>query len=267
MDALTAVHAGRGRLELRGLTHDFPGPAGPVTVLAQVDLTVAAGSFVTLVGASGSGKSTLLALVAGLLTPTRGEVLLDGRPTGGPGPDRGLVLQTGALYPWRTVEQNIAFGLEVVGVRRHERRARVDWYLRELGLDALRASLPRQLSGGQKQRVAIARALACEPGVLLLDEPFAALDVQTKEDMQVFLRQIWRDTGTTIVMVTHDVEESVFLADRVVVLASDPGRVVADLTVTLAPVRTLAVKRTAPFLELRAKVEDLVRGEHGRRTA
>jgi NitT/TauT family transport system ATP-binding protein len=174
------------------------------------------------------------------------------------------VLQTGALYPWRTVEQNVAFGLELLPLSTSERTRRVDWYLAEVGLTHARHALPRQLSGGQRQRVAIARALACEPEVLLLDEPFGALDVQTKEDMQVFLRRIWADTQTTMVMVTHDVEEAVFLAQRVIVLAADPGRVVADLAVDLPAERGLEIKRDPHFLELRATVEDMVRLQHRR---
>jgi NitT/TauT family transport system ATP-binding protein len=258
----------RGVLELSGVGKDFRRKGGTVRALEGIDLTVARGSFVCLVGASGSGKSTLLSLIAGLFPPSTGDILLDGNPVLGPGPDRGLVCQSGAVYPWRTVERNVAFGLELVRLSKEERRQRVDWYLDETGLTALRHHLPKQLSGGQRQRVAIARALACEPEVLLLDEPFGALDVQTKEDMQVFIRRIWTHSkaghgaGRTTVMVTHDVEEAVFLGERVIVLASDPGRIAADLTVDLDPARDLAVKRTPEFLALRAQVEDLVRTYH-----
>jgi NitT/TauT family transport system ATP-binding protein len=245
-------------LELAGVGMSF----GSTRALDAVDLSVHKGQFLCVVGASGSGKSTLLSIVAGLTRPTDGRVLLDGAPVDGPGPDRGLVFQSGAVYPWRTVERNVGFGLELLPLTRAERRARVDWYLAETGLLALRHALPRQLSGGQRQRVAIARALACEPEVLLLDEPFGALDVQTKEDMQVFIRRVWQDTGTTVVMVTHDVEEAVFLGQRVVVLASSPGRVAEDVMVKLPEDRDLSVKRTPPFLNLRASVEDLVRTYH-----
>jgi NitT/TauT family transport system ATP-binding protein len=249
-----------GSLTLSGIGKAYAGnPA-----LSDVALRVGDGSFVCVVGASGSGKSTLLSIVAGLIRPSSGEVRLDGRPVIGPGPERGLVCQSGAVFPWRTVERNIAFGLELLGLSRAERRKRVDWYLAETGLIPFRDALPRQLSGGQRQRVAIARALACEPDVLLLDEPFGALDVQTKEDMQVFLRQLWRDTGTTVLMVTHDVEEAVFLGQRVVVLASDPGRVAEDVTVNLPDDRDLPVKRTPEFQRVRASVEDLVRTYHRR---
>ncbi|MEV4318790.1 ABC transporter ATP-binding protein [Actinocrispum sp. NPDC049592] len=249
-------------LELRGVTRRFQVRRRTVQALDGIDLTVPEGQFLCVVGASGSGKSTLLSLVAGLDTPTEGTVLVDGRPVTGPGPDRGLVPQAGTLYPWRTVERNVAFGLELLAVNSAERARRVDWYLAETGLSEFRRSLPRQLSGGQQQRVAIARALACEPEVLLLDEPFGALDVQTKEDMQVLIRQIWLDTGTTVLMVTHDVEEAVFLGQRVVVLASDPGRIAEDITVDLPRHRDLSVKRTPGFLSLRATIEDLVRAQH-----
>jgi NitT/TauT family transport system ATP-binding protein len=235
---------------------------GAFTALDDISLDVAAGEFVCLVGASGSGKSTLLSLIAGLTRPTAGVIALSGTPVAGPGPDRGLVFQSGAVFPFRTVERNVAFGLELLGLPRAELRRRVDWYLAETGLTALRDKLPRQLSGGQRQRVAIARALACEPEVLLLDEPFGALDVQTKEDMQLFIRRVWQDTGTTVLMVTHDVEEAVFLGQRVVVLACDPGRVAADLPVELPADRDLTVKRTPGFVALRARVEDQVRAFH-----
>jgi NitT/TauT family transport system ATP-binding protein len=250
----------RGVLELSGVTKDYP---GGTRALSGIDLTVPRGAFVSIVGASGSGKSTLLSLVAGLARPTAGTVTLDGHPVTGPGPDRGLVFQHGAVYPWRTVERNVAFGLELLPrLPRAERAQRVAWYLAETGLTALAKALPRQLSGGQRQRVAIARALACEPEVLLLDEPFGALDVQTKEDMQLLIRQIWADTATTAVMVTHDVEEAVFLGQRVIVLGSHPGRIVADLPIPLGDHRDLTTKRRPDFLALRAQVEDLVRTHH-----
>jgi NitT/TauT family transport system ATP-binding protein len=249
-------------LSLSGVGKDFRARGRTVRALDGIDLVAAPGDFVCVVGASGSGKSTLLSLVAGLMPPTSGEIRLHGRPVTGPGPDRGLVPQAGTLYPWRTVERNVAFGLELLPLDRAERARRVSWYLAETGLAGLRKSLPRQLSGGQQQRVAIARALACEPEVLLLDEPFGALDVQTKEDMQVLVRQVWQDTGTTVLMVTHDVEEAVFLGQRVIVLSCDPGRIAAEIPVDLPDDRTLDVKRSAGFLELRAAIEDLVRAHH-----
>jgi NitT/TauT family transport system ATP-binding protein len=248
-------------LRLVGVSKSY----GTTRALDTVDLTIQRGQFVSVVGASGSGKSTLLSIVAGLVAPTSGQVLLDENPISGPGPDRGLVFQHGAVYPWRTVERNVGFGLELLPrLSRAERAARVAWYLEETGLTALRKALPKELSGGQRQRVAIARALVCEPEVLLLDEPFGALDVQTKEDMQLLTRRIWADTGTTVLIVTHDVEEAVFLGQRVVVLGSDPGRVVADLDVPLGDDRPLTTKRDPAFLALRSSIEDMVRAYHHR---
>lgn len=205
-------------------------------------------------------------MIAGPIPASAGHVMLDGKRVQGPGPDRGLVLQRESLYPWRTVERNVAFGLELLPISRSERARRVDWYLRETGMTAARTQLPRQLSGGQRQRVAIARALACEPDVLLLDEPFGALDVQTKEDMQIFLRQVWEQTGITVVMVTHDVEEAVFCSQRVLVLASDPGRIAEEMPVDLPALRDLTVKRSARFLELRARARDTLVAAACRRT-
>jgi NitT/TauT family transport system ATP-binding protein len=252
-----------GMLELRGVAKDFRVDGHTRRVLDAVDLQVSRGEFICVVGASGSGKSTLLSLVAGLSMPTEGEIILDGHPVTGPGPDRGLVFQTKSLYPWRTVERNVAFGLELLPLDKAERRRRVEWHLAEVGLTGFEHALPRRLSGGQQQRVAIARALVCEPDVMLLDESFGALDVQTKEDMQVLIRRVWRDTGTTVLMVTHDVEEAVFLGGRVIVLSIDPGRVVAETEVELPDDRDLTLKRAPEFLSQRASIEDLVRAHHG----
>jgi NitT/TauT family transport system ATP-binding protein len=252
-------------LELAGVVAEFAAPRrGRTRVLDGVDLVIGAGEFACLVGASGSGKSTLLNLVAGLLRPTAGRITVNGAEVTGPGPDRGLVFQSGSLFPWRTVAANVAFGLELLPISRAERAQRVGWYLRETGLERLAQSLPKQLSGGQRQRVAIARALVGEPAVLLLDEPFAALDVQTKEDMQMFLRRVWQDTGTTVLMVTHDVEEAVLLGQRVLVLSSDPGRIAAEIPIGLPAPRSLDLRRAPEFLALRRTVEDLVRTQHRR---
>ncbi|MEW9530314.1 ABC transporter ATP-binding protein [Microbispora sp. NPDC049125] len=263
-------------LRIEGLTKEFV-PGRPV--LQDIDLAVSPGEFVCVVGASGSGKSTLLGLIAGLSRPTEGRVLLDGHEVLGPGPDRGLVFQTASLFPWRDVARNVAFGLESLGVPRGARAERVRWLLDEVGLGHLAGALPGRLSGGQQQRVSIARALACSPRVLLLDEPFGALDVQTKEDMQLFIRQVWQDVATgpvreapaappdpahrsTVVMVTHDVEEAVFLGQRVLVLSSDPGRISQDIPIDLPEPRTLEIKRSPGFLAVKAAVEDQVRAEH-----
>ncbi|MGP3956579.1 ABC transporter ATP-binding protein [Nonomuraea sp. 3N208] len=244
-------------LVLRDVAKEYGGKR----VLDGIGLELDPGDFVCMVGASGSGKSTLLSMIAGLEQVTGGTMELDGVPVSGPGPERGLVFQSGALFPFLTVAENVGFGLRLLPLKAAERRRRVEWYLSEVGLLPLADALPKELSGGERQRVAIARALACEPSVLLLDEPFGALDVQTKEDMQLFLHQVWRDTGATVLMVTHDVEEAVLLGRRVIVLTSDPGRVAAELPVPLPGRRELAIKRTPDFLALRATVEDLIRGK------
>ncbi|MEY2478018.1 MAG: NitT/TauT family transport system ATP-binding protein [Actinomycetota bacterium] len=240
------------KLEMVGLVKEY----GDLRVLDGVDVCVASGELVSLVGASGCGKSTLLAVAAGLVPATSGAVLLDGHPVAGPGPDRGLVFQSYTLYPWRTVRENVAFGLELQKLGKPEIRARVDRYLEVMGLTAFADALPRALSGGMKQRVAIARALATGPEVLLLDEPFGALDSQTRSLMQEFLLDVWRETGTTILFVTHDVEEAVFLSERIYVLSSHPGRVVEEIQVPFERHRTREVLTDPRCHELVAHVRD-----------
>ncbi|MDP9389683.1 MAG: ABC transporter ATP-binding protein [Actinomycetota bacterium] len=248
------------KLEAVGLVKEFPTRRGPLRVLDGVDLRVDEGELVCLVGSSGCGKSTLLAIAAGLEPPTAGAVLLDGEPVTGPGADRGLVFQGYSLYPWRTVAQNVAFGLELAGFPRAEIARRVEHRLSVVGLSGFADALPAQLSGGMKQRTAIARALATEPRVLLLDEPFGALDAQTRAAMQEFLLCLWRETGTTILMVTHDVEEAVLLSQRVYVMSSHPGAVAAELAVPLPPERPRSVRRDPRFQELCQEIDDLLHG-------
>jgi NitT/TauT family transport system ATP-binding protein len=190
-----------------------------------VTLDVRSGEFLTLVGPSGCGKSTLIDLVGGLTVPDGGRILVDGRPIDGPGRDRGIVFQQYALFPWRTAAQNVAFALEVAGIRRQERRERVQYHLELVGLSAFGDRYPHELSGGMKQRVAIARSLAYDPQVLLMDEPFAALDAQTRETLQIELLRIWRDTGKTIVFITHGIDEAIVLGQRVAVMTARPGRI------------------------------------------
>jgi NitT/TauT family transport system ATP-binding protein len=204
-----------------------------VTALDRISLGVRDGEFLCVVGPSGCGKTTLLQILAGLDRPTSGTMTLDGRPIEGAGADRGMVFQGYALFPWRTVAENIAFGLEVKGVPRIERREIAHRYARLVGLKGFEQSYPSELSGGMKQRVGIARALANEPAVLLMDEPFGALDAQTREIMQRELLDIWRETRRTIVFITHGVQEAVFLADRIVVMTARPGRIKAILDVDL----------------------------------
>jgi NitT/TauT family transport system ATP-binding protein len=249
------------RLDVRSLSKSFRGRSGPISALEGVTLHVEPGEFVCLVGASGCGKSTLLSMIAGLVEPTSGEMLLDGEPIEGPGPDRGLVFQTYSLYPWRTVFQNIAFGLELAGLNREEIKRRVRHYLDVMQLTQWADARPSQLSGGMRQRVAIARSLATEPEVLLLDEPFGALDAHTKAVMQAFLRSVWRQTGTTVLMVTHDVEEAIFLAQRIYVLSSHPGRVKREIVVPFGAERSPGIRRDERFLDLRDEIQGTLLAE------
>ncbi len=249
-------------LEAAHLHKEFSTRSGPLVALADINLHVDAGELVCAVGASGSGKSTLLRLIAGLEAPTSGEVRVDGVRVTGPGPDRGMVFQNYTLYPWKTVAQNVEFGLKLQGRSPQERRQRVAYYLDVVGLTKFAQSLPKELSGGMKQRVAIARALAAQPKILLMDEPFGALDVQTKEAMQQFLLEIWRRTQTTIFMITHDVEEAVFLSKRVYVLTAHPGTVDREIEIDLPGDRTYEIKRQPEFQDYKYEIMDLLRGKH-----
>jgi NitT/TauT family transport system ATP-binding protein len=213
------------RVRVDDVSKRFEGRNGPVTALDGVSFDVADGEFVCLVGPSGCGKTTLFRIIAGLEPATSGAVYLDGDKVEGPGPDLGLVFQEYHLFPWRTVAGNVAFGLERQDVSASEREDRVQHLLDLVGLEGFADTYPRDLSGGMKQRVALARALAVDPGLLLMDEPFGAVDAQTKKMLQSELLDIWHETGKTILFVTHDVEEAVKLADRVVVMAKEPGRI------------------------------------------
>ncbi|MBG0815241.1 ABC transporter ATP-binding protein [Planomonospora sp. ID82291] len=197
----------------------------PFIAVDGIDLDVRDGEFLTLVGPSGCGKSTLLDLIAGLTAPTTGEILIDGEAVTGPGLDRGIVFQQYALFPWRTALANIEFGLEAKAVPRKERRERARHYLDLVGLTGFEHRYPHELSGGMRQRVAIARSLAFDPDVLLMDEPFAALDAQTRESLQEELLRIWEKTNKTIVFITHGIDEAVYLGQRVAVMTSRPGRI------------------------------------------
>lgn len=258
MTSRTAVAA----LEVRHVTKTFPGRRGQETVAIDgIDMHVERGEFVCLVGASGCGKSTLLNIVAGLTEPTSGEALLEGLPIAGPSPDRGLVFQGYSLFPWRTVAENVAFGLELSGLDKAARRARVAELLEVMQLTKWADARPSQLSGGMRQRVAIARALAPQPEVLLLDEPFGALDANTRILMHEFLLRIWREMGMTILMVTHDVDEALFLAQRIYALSSHPGRVKQEIVLPFPAERTQALRRQPEFLELREEVQRLLLAE------
>ncbi|ROO84414.1 NitT/TauT family transport system ATP-binding protein/taurine transport system ATP-binding protein [Actinocorallia herbida] len=215
-----------GAVTLRGVSLVYGGRRDPVPALADIDADLAPGSFTAIVGPSGCGKSTLLRLVAGFAAPTGGEVAVSGSPVTGPGPDRGVVFQQPRLFPWLSVRGNVEFGLK--GLPKAARRARSAELLELVGLADAAGRRPYELSGGMQQRAAIARALAPDPAILLMDEPFAALDALTRERLQEELRRVWQATGKTVLFVTHSVDEAVYLGTRVLVLSKRPGRVVLD---------------------------------------
>jgi len=226
-----------------------------LTVLDNVSFQILPREFVCLVGSSGCGKSTLLNVIAGLTPPSAGDVFVDGVPvTGRPGSDRGMVFQGYTLYPWLTVEQNVAFGLQFQKMPKSEQQERVRYFLEVVGLSRFAKSYPRQLSGGMKQRVAIARALANEPAVLLMDEPFGALDAQTKEQMQEFLSELWEKTHITVLMITHDVEEAIYLSQRVYVMGVNPGHIQEEIPIQLPEHRELDIKLTSEFVAIKRQI-------------
>jgi NitT/TauT family transport system ATP-binding protein len=248
-------------VEVVGLSKVFARQDRRVVALEDLRLSVAAGEFLTIVGPSGCGKSTLLHILGGFIPPSQGTIRIAGRMVNGPGPDRGVMFQDLALFPWRTVLGNVTWGLEVQGRPKAERLAIAERYLDLVGLLAFKDAYPAELSGGMKQRVALARVLAFDPAVLLMDEPFGALDAQTRELMQEELQRIWLATGKTVLFVTHDVEEAVYLGDRVVVFSARPGRVKAEVSVPLPRPRSLEVKKGQAFVEVRNRVWDLLREE------
>jgi ABC-type nitrate/sulfonate/bicarbonate transport system ATPase subunit len=240
------------QIELRNISLQYESAGNPVTALQDVSFGVEAAEFLCVVGQSGCGKTTMLNIVAGFLKPTKGEILISGKTVTGKGLDRGIVFQDFAqLFPWRTAQRNIEFGLEMKGIAKEERAEIALRFLRLVNLEKFARSYPHELSGGMQQRVAIARALAYNPAVLLMDEPFAALDALTREEMQRFLVDVWRETKKTVVYVTHNVAEAVYLADRVIVFSPHPGTVKAQVKITLPrPRDTLSVE----FLEYQKEI-------------
>ncbi|MGK2965374.1 MAG: ABC transporter ATP-binding protein [Tepidiformaceae bacterium] len=220
-------------LEATGVTRRFKSRRQDTLALSDVSLTVREGEFVCLVGPSGCGKSTLLNIVAGFDFPDSGTVSVNGKPVRGAGPDRIVVFQESALFPWMNVRTNVEFGLRLAGLSKAARRDRAREYLNLVGLGKFENAYVHELSGGMKQRVQLARSLAVDPAMLLMDEPFAALDAQTRDVLQEELQHIWQRTGKTILFVTHNVREAVLLADRVIVMASNPGRIKRDIQITL----------------------------------
>jgi len=241
-------------IKLRHVAKVYNTSRGPVASLADVNLDVASGEFITLVGPSGCGKSTLLNLVAGLLEPTSGEVLVNDKPVVGPGPERGVIFQQYALFPWLTAIENVEFGLRLQGLPKKERRERARKYLELVGLAGFANALPKELSGGMKQRCAIARAYAVNPALLLMDEPFGALDALTRVQMQDDLLATWGEDRRTIMFITHDVDEAVYLANRVVVMSPSPGRITKIIDVPLPYPRNEDIRLSDEYIQTRASV-------------
>ncbi|WP_433604481.1 ABC transporter ATP-binding protein [Dactylosporangium sp. CA-139114] len=250
-------------IAIRGVAKTFPHKDGRFTALDDVSLDIGASEFVAIVGPSGCGKSTLLNIVAGLEQPTSGEARVGGDVVTGPGPDRGVIFQQFALFPWLTVRKNVEFGLRTAGVPKAQRRARAEHFIELVGLSRFADALPKTLSGGMKQRCAIARAYAVDPQILLMDEPFGALDSLTRVRLQEQLLQTWSQDQRTVMFITHDVDEAVFLANRVVVMAANPGRIVEIVDVDLPYPRTEDVRLGAQFAALRNRVWSAVHHQEG----
>lgn len=245
-------------LDVHGLGRSFVGEQGPVTALENISFEVRRREFLCVLGPSGCGKSTLIRLIAGLDQPTAGQILLDGKQVHGPGSDRGMVFQGYTLFPWRTVKENVMFGLEMRGEDKSlSSREALEW-LDLVGLGKFADSYPLQLSGGMKQRVAIARALANNPRILLMDEPFGALDAQTRANMQQHLLQIWRNVDITVLFITHDLDEAIHLADRILVLKPHPGRVHELIEVPVPRPRSPGQLDDPVFRATKAHIEGLI---------
>lgn len=259
---MTATTPTRG-VSIRGLGKSFGKGANRVTVLNDISLDIREGEFIAVVGPSGSGKSTLLNAIAGFIAPDAGTITVNGEAVTGPGPSRCVVFQEYAIFPWLSVARNIDFGTRLAAWKGDARRraAIVDHYLELMGLTPFRDALPKTLSGGMRQRVAIARAYAVDPGILLMDEPFAALDAQTREQMQEALLALNKEEQRTVFFVTHQVEEALYLADRVVVLGARPTRIAEIVEVPWGSARAHDIKLTDDFIRLRRHVEDLL--HHG----
>ena len=251
-------------LELKNVSKTFVNPDGKAfQAIRDVDLAIKdepdVGEFRVFLGPSGCGKSTILNIVAGLFPPTTGQALLRGKPITGPGPDRGMVFQSYSSYPWLTVLDNVAFGLRLRGVPRDERERVARAWIKKVGLEGTEEKYPGQLSGGMRQRVAIARTLAVKPQIILMDEPFGALDVQTRLGMQNLINELWEEIEGTILFVTHDIAEAVYLADKIHILSAGPGTLVDEITVDLPLKRTEDLKTSRKFRELETLVLERIR--------
>jgi NitT/TauT family transport system ATP-binding protein len=255
---LDRVHARETVLEVRHLGKTFESAQGSVEAIRDLSFSVHRREFLSVVGASGCGKSTLVRILAGLEQATGGEVLVDGKPVRGPGRDRGMVFQGYTLFPWLTVERNVAFGLEMGGSGRSSALGHAREWIELVGLAGFEGKYPHQLSGGMRQRVAIARSLAAGPRVLLMDEPFGALDAQTRAQMQAHLLQIWKNVDITVVFITHDLDEAVYLSDRILVLDPRPGRLREHMEVPVPRPRSFGQIPSNEFQATRARIEHLI---------
>lgn len=251
----------RPKVSVNHLSHWFGAPRNGVFVLNDVSLALATNEFVSVVGTSGCGKSTLLNIIAGLIDPTEGEVLVDGRPVRGPGRDRGVVFQTYTLFPWMPVWKNIHFALKKSSFSNEEKRELVSHFIETVGLRGFENAYPNQLSGGMRQRVAIARALVYKPDVLLMDEPFGALDAQTRGMMQELLLRVWEEHRITVIFITHDVDEAIFMSDRVLVMTARPGEIKKEFRVELPRPRNYEVMMSPQFVALKHAIVDTIREE------
>ena len=258
-----AAPLSRGRLELRDISRRYPGSDKPA--MTGINLTIEPGEFVVVVGPSGCGKSTLLSLVAGLARPDSGQILLDGKPVTKPGPDRAMVFQEHGLFPWLTVADNVAFGLKQAGVGKKERREAAQKALELVHLGKEAGMFIHQLSGGMRQRVSIARCLVMDPAVLLMDEPFAALDAQNRTLLHEQMQELYVETRKTVLFVTHSVGEAVRLADRIIVMHANPGRVRRDIRVNLPHPRNFDTAEVAAVMaQVRHEIDEEVNAHHGR---
>jgi NitT/TauT family transport system ATP-binding protein len=245
-------------MRVNGLAREFESRHGKVTALNDINFEVRRREFICVIGQSGCGKSTLIRILAGLDHPTIGQILLDGKQVSGPGPDRGMVFQGYTLFPWLTVKRNVMFGLLAKGESKNKADADARLWLNMVGLAQFADAYPHQLSGGMKQRVAIARALASQPRILLMDEPFGALDAQTRSQMQNYLLQIWQAVDVTVLFITHDLDEAIYLADRIIVLGARPGHVKEIINVPLLRPRKREDLLDPYFLATKARLEDLI---------
>ncbi|MDO5403796.1 MAG: ABC transporter ATP-binding protein [Eubacteriales bacterium] len=254
------ARVGNSKIYGKGVTKIYKGAKKDTLAIDHIDFDILENEFVCVVGPSGCGKSTLLKMIGGLDEITEGKIILDNRELNGPGADRGMVFQSYSLFTWMSVEDNIRFGLKLKKIPKEESNKIVDKYLELIGLSQFKKALPKELSGGMKQRVAIARALANSPEVLLMDEPFGALDPRTKSNMQQLMRSIWQKERTTVIFITHDIDEAVFLATRVIVMSARPGRILDNVPIYLPYDRTLDLKDTQEFIQLRRQINNTLYG-------